>query len=206
MYLLSLDVFQLVFKAFVLPSKFTPHWGSLMFSFCCCFCCCFAQGLYIHPVINNSFRQWGERRVGWNEEWGAAKHCVRVCICICVYAFWRTWCCKSLFCRHPLATTACNRPSVKARQLTIRGGGQCGMGDYARGLVSYTITSHVADRHESRCISTALYLFVRAHRPEHTQREEQAAALWYSPKQAGGKIQSLQRQSVQGDRRRTREV
>lgn len=61
---------------------------------------------------------------------------------------------------------------MKARQLAIRGGGGgCGMGDYAGGLVSYTISIRVAGRLQSQCIRTALCLFVRARRREHTQRE-----------------------------------
>lgn len=122
--------------------------------------------------------------MGWKVE-GGMKHCA--CVCVCVSMHSHTCDAVNLsFCHLPLATTACNRPSAKARQLTIRGGGGgCGMGDYARGLVSYTITSHVADRLASWCVSTALCLLVCAHRLEHTQREEQAAALWYSPKTGG---------------------
>lgn len=87
------------------------------------------------------------------------------------------------FSHFPLATTAFNRPSAKARQLTIRGGGGgFGIGDYARGLVSYTIRSHVADRLESWYGRAALSVLVYAQRLERTQRQEKAAALWYSPK------------------------
>lgn len=45
------------------------------------------------------------------------------------------------------------------------------MGDYARGLVSYTIAVRVSGRLQSRCIRTALCLFMRARRlPTHTKR------------------------------------
>lgn len=59
------------------------------------------------------------------------------------------------------------------------------MGDYARGLVSYTIRSHVADRLESWYGCAGLSVLVYAQRLERTQRQEKAAALWYSPKTGG---------------------
>lgn len=86
-----------------------------------------------------------------------------VCVCACIH---------SKACHLPLATAACNRPSMKARQLAISGGGGgCGMGDYARGLVSYTIAVRVSGGLQSRCIRTALCLFMRARRLQHTQRD-----------------------------------
>lgn len=100
-------------------------------------------------------------------------------------------------CHLPLATAAFNRPSMKARQLAIRGGGGgCGMGDYARGLVSYTISIRVAGRLQSQCIRTALCLFVRARRREHTQREGAGSrnVRGSSPKQVSAETEKKIRQ------------
>lgn len=103
------------------------------FSFCCCFCFCFAQPLrncLSGPAINNSVRQREEQRGGRSEGGsggvGSALRVCRhmsVCVCTCVYAFTRMWCYKSLILPAPSGHISCNRPSVKARQLTIRGGG-----------------------------------------------------------------------------------
>lgn len=65
------------------------------------------------------------------------------------------------------------------------------MGDCARGLVSYTISIHVAGRLQSQCIRTALCLFVRAHRT-HTKRRSRQLDC--------GPAQNKERQSECGDR------
>lgn len=65
------------------------------------------------------------------------------------------------------------------------------MGDYARGLVSYTIAIRVSGRLQSRCIRTALCLFVRARRLEHAQRE-------------GETEEKIQRGSLRSQKSRTR--
>lgn len=99
----------------------------------CCFCC-FAQSLHNHLA--------GPGRQNCRDNTG----CVWICVC---YS-------RSV-------TAACNRPSIKARQLAIRSGrGGCGMRDYAGGLVSYTISIRVACRLQSQCIRTALCLSMRA--------------------------------------------
>lgn len=65
------------------------------------------------------------------------------------------------------------------------------MGDYARGLVSYTIAIRVSGRLQSRCIRTALCLFVRARRLEHAQREAEME-------------EKIQRGSLRSQKSRTR--
>lgn len=84
------------------------------------------------PAINNSVRQRGEQREGWVKT-GGLNRCACVCTCwgcdcTCVFAFTHTLCCKSLILPAPSGHISCNRPSAKARQLTIRGGGGGGGG------------------------------------------------------------------------------
>ena len=54
------------------------------------------------------------------EKCGSSVHkcaCVCVCVCVCVFVF------KCLILQVPSGHISCKRLSVKARQLTIRGGG-----------------------------------------------------------------------------------
>lgn len=123
----------------------------------------------LHRAYAITFLALGEKNYSDNTAYVYAHVCAHVFL-FCVSIHFKSF-------HLPLATAACNRPSMKARQLAIRGGGGgCGMGDYARGLVSYTISIHVAGRIQSQCIRTALCLFVRARRVEHTQRE--GAGSW----------------------------
>ena len=115
------------------------------FSFYCCLCCCFAQAL----------RNW-----------------LFLCNCLCIPMHVR------LYISHSASTSghiSCNRPSVKARQLTIRG---VRRGDYTRGLVSHTII-HI---HWQAWELVCQYCFVAVCVWAHTQGEEEAILLWNSPK------------------------
>lgn len=88
------------------------------------------------PAINNSVSQQGGLRGSGRGGCSA----VDVCLCLCVFVSMHSHAALNLSLLVPSGHISCNRPSVKARQLTIRGGGG---GDYTRGLVSYTITSHI---------------------------------------------------------------
>lgn len=155
----------------------------------------FCTGLTQLPVWPSDKQHTEESRKGGEgggrEAHGMCVH-IRVWFCPCVYAFTFMWHCKSLILPAPSGHISCNRPSVKARQLTITGGGgggMCGMGDYTRGLVSHTITSHIywkAGYQSCVCMCT------------HT--EGKATALWYSPKPG---LSECTEESIQ--RRRTKE-
>ena len=166
------------------------------FSFCCCFCCCFAQGLTQSPVwpsdkqLSEAARR-AERGVGENGGVESLCMCVHMlgCDCTCVFAFTHTLCCKSLILPAPSGHISCNRPSAKARQLTIRGGdgggGGGGGGLWDGGLYQrlsiihnhkpHTLTGLRAGISVQLCVCFSELTDMNTHKERNT-------ALWYSPK------------------------
>lgn len=138
--LLSLSKFTPFLSCFAAVAEFDVFHFVVVFVFVFVFFFFFCTKLTQLPVWPSD-KQLCEPTRRAEREWKGGCSAVDVCLCLCVFVSMHSHAALNLSLLVPSGHISCNRPSVKARQLTIRGGG--GGGDYTRGLVSYTITSHI---------------------------------------------------------------
>lgn len=137
--LLSLSKFTPFLSCFAAVAEFDVFHFVVVFVFVFVFFFFFCTKLTQLPVWPSD-KQLCEPTRRAEREWKGGCSAVDVCLCLCVFVSMHSHAALNLSLLVPSGHISCNRPSVKARQLTIRGGGG---GDYTRGLVSYTITSHI---------------------------------------------------------------
>lgn len=99
---------------------------------------------------------------------------MHVCVCLSMHSHIRN-AVKCLILPVPSGHISCNRPSVKARQLTIRGGGGvCGMGDYQRLSIIHNHKAHTLTGLRAGISALAcICLRMRAHGPTQKERRQE---------------------------------
>lgn len=185
--LLSLSKFTPFLSCFAAVAEFDVFHFVVVFVFVFVFFFFFCTKLTQLPVWPSD-KQLCEPTRRAEREWKGGCSAVDVCLCLCVFVSMHSHAALNLSLLVPSGHISCNRPSVKARQLTIRGGGG---GDYTRGLVSYTITSHIhwqawelVYQHSFVCVCVYVLKDMNIHKDRRRR--------WYSPKKTGGKTKWAQ--------------